>query len=302
MVCSSDDWLESPEPVPAAVARTGPDRASASSPSQSSSTTYDGGFRPARDLGDFKDEGDGEDLDSRFQPSQDIQEHLDSSDGESFIPPSSPASTPASAASNSSYATFDGGFQPAQDLQDFHHHESERNGDGNDGESNGGESNSSESNSGESNDAANDESQGLDEDHTTRIIPVPPVSQLFDTYEDLMTNLQGFHRENGAGIVVRTSYSRRDLRSGSQATRIVFECDRGRSRPSTSVGLRAPASQRIDCPYSLVVSAAEVDGRWKWSYKVSNHRHNHGPSLHASAHNIHRRRTKEHAEAWQCPW
>ena len=103
--------------------------------------------------------------------------------------------------------------------------------------------------------------------------------------------MQGFFRQNGAALVKRLTLQKCDINGTSVATRVVFICDRGPQRPSTSIGLRQTSSQKLDCPYRLIVTASQEQEIWKWKYRVTNNHHNHGPSLDPSAHNVHRRRT-----------
>ncbi|KYK60553.1 hypothetical protein DCS_01690 [Drechmeria coniospora] len=148
---------------------------------------------------------------------------------------------------------------------------------------------SSEASSETSSDDAND----------TPTIPTPPTPGVFDSYEKVYDFLQSFHRNNGAGIIKRTSgRTRHDFGQGEQPTRIVFICDRGLRYISKSTGLRKVTSQRTGCPYSITAFATQKM-EWKWSYRVTNGSHNHGPSRDPSAHNIHRRRTKEQKEIQQ---
>ncbi|KYK55510.1 hypothetical protein DCS_07473 [Drechmeria coniospora] len=128
------------------------------------------------------------------------------------------------------------------------------------------------------------------------VIPPPPPSSVFDTYEEMYSFLQTFHRDNGAAIVKRsTGGKKHDFGNGKQYSYIVFICDRGERRPSKSVGIRKVASQRIGCSYSIVASATKQMS-WKWTYRITNGHHNHGPSVDPSAHSIHRRRTSEQKE------
>ena len=122
-------------------------------------------------------------------------------------------------------------------------------------------------------------------------IPPLPLSPGFQTYDDAYNFIQGFLRENGAAVVKRSSSNKRDINGIALATRVLFICDRGPQRASTSVGLRKSSTQKIDCPFRILVTASRTEEAWKWDFCVTEAYHNHGPSLDPSAHNIHRRRT-----------
>ncbi|KAF4587749.1 transposase [Ophiocordyceps camponoti-floridani] len=127
-------------------------------------------------------------------------------------------------------------------------------------------------------------------------ITLPPPSPLFDTFEELYNFLQGFHRDHGAAIIRCASRGRHDFNGQTGPTEISYRCDRGGKPITTSVGLRKSATKRTGCPYRVTAKATQASD-WKWTYKVSNGRdHNHGPSMHPSAHIIHRRRTPAQKE------
>ncbi|PHH71106.1 hypothetical protein CDD80_5508 [Ophiocordyceps camponoti-rufipedis] len=127
-------------------------------------------------------------------------------------------------------------------------------------------------------------------------ITLPPPSPLFDTFEELYNFLQGFHRDHGAAIIRCASRGRHDFDGQMGPTEVSYRCDRGGKPITTSVGLRKSATKRTGCPYRVTAKATQASD-WKWTYKVSSGRdHNHGPSMHPSAHIIHRRRTPAQKE------
>ena len=128
-------------------------------------------------------------------------------------------------------------------------------------------------------------------DFSSEFEPLPP-SILFDSLDDLVDAVQDHMRANGACVVKKSPTNYRDFSGTRKPTSISLLCDRGRSRPSESTGLRLTASRKRDCPFKLMASASKSTD-WKWSYRVKNSSHNHPPSLDPSAHTIHRRRTKE---------
>ncbi|KAM4065122.1 transposase [Hirsutella rhossiliensis] len=134
------------------------------------------------------------------------------------------------------------------------------------------------------------EAHDHEEPPQTAIPPLPP-SPGFKTYNEAYNFIQGFLRDNGAAVIRRSSSRKRDIDGTSLATRIIFICDRGPQRASTSTGLRKTSTQKLDCPFRLLVTASCNEGIWKWDFRATEDHHNHGPSLDPSAHNIHRRRT-----------
>ncbi|PHH90039.1 hypothetical protein CDD83_4665 [Cordyceps sp. RAO-2017] len=123
-----------------------------------------------------------------------------------------------------------------------------------------------------------------------RDIPPPPPSPLFDSFEELYDFIQGFHRDNGAALVKKSSSRKRDIRGQTMPGHYVLVCDRGPRRASESAGIRKTSTQKLDCPVKITASTTKATD-WKWTYRVQQGEHNHAQSLDPSAHNIHRRRT-----------
>ena len=124
---------------------------------------------------------------------------------------------------------------------------------------------------------------------TDNVIPLPPTSAMYDSYNELYTFLQQFHRRNGAALAVRRSGSPQMVNGKMTYCYITLGCDRGEKRASRSVGVRKSSTQRLDCPVTIVAKTGKGKG-WKWLYEVRGE-HNHRPSLSPSAHAIHRHRT-----------
>ncbi|EQL02832.1 hypothetical protein OCS_01448 [Ophiocordyceps sinensis CO18] len=123
-----------------------------------------------------------------------------------------------------------------------------------------------------------------------REIPSLPPSPTFRTLDELYEFLQGWHRDNGAAIVKKSSNRKRAFNGQESPTHVVFACDRGPRRATASTGLRRTSTVKIDCPVKIVASTSEK-ADFLWTFRVEIGQHNHGQSIDPSAHEIHRRRT-----------
>ncbi|EAQ84339.1 hypothetical protein CHGG_08353 [Chaetomium globosum CBS 148.51] len=81
------------------------------------------------------------------------------------------------------------------------------------------------------------------------VIPSPPPSGLYDSFDELLAFLQTFHRDNGAAIKILKSANPREVYGERKYTYYVLACDRAGSQTSTSTGIRRSSTQRLDCPF-----------------------------------------------------
>jgi hypothetical protein len=81
-------------------------------------------------------------------------------------------------------------------------------------------------------------------------IPLPPVSGVYDTYDQLKAFLQDFYCRNGAALRVENSNSRKILGMMQKAT-VTLVCDKSGAPISVSTGLRRSSSQKCHCPFKL---------------------------------------------------
>jgi hypothetical protein len=118
-----------------------------------------------------------------------------------------------------------------------------------------------------------------DENFNPRI-PDPPPSPQFDSFNDLLSFLQDFYRNNGAALIKRSTCP----------SHVILGCDRGRIRPSESSGIRQTSTSKTGCLFKVIAKTnKKLNG--KWIYQVHDGSHNHTPSLHPAAHPTHRKRT-----------
>lgn len=130
----------------------------------------------------------------------------------------------------------------------------------------------------------------MDSVQPSAIPPLPP-SPVFESFDQIYDYLQGFYRENGAALVKRSSGGKRMINGNFIPTHIILGCDRGRGRPSKSLGLRSSSTTKINCPFK-VTAKTSLKAKGMWTYTVHGDGiHNHLQSLHPSAHQVHRKRT-----------
>ena len=61
------------------------------------------------------------------------------------------------------------------------------------------------------------------------VIPSPPLSGLYDSFDELLAFLQTFHRDNGAAIRILKSAIPREVYAKKKYTYYVLACDRAGS-------------------------------------------------------------------------
>ncbi|CAK7564475.1 MAG: hypothetical protein SEPTF4163_002369 [Sporothrix epigloea] len=106
--------------------------------------------------------------------------------------------------------------------------------------------------------------------------------------DELLAHLNSFAKQHGFAIVRRQAGNKR--KETGEYTRWSLCCDRDATRASQGLGLRKTATQKINCPWKGVATAKRGnDWKWSWYLRPGHERHNHGPSLHPSAHATHRK-------------
>lgn len=121
-------------------------------------------------------------------------------------------------------------------------------------------------------------------------IPPPPPSRQFETFEELFTFLQEFYRDNGAALVKKNTAKKRGRDGVLRLKYVKLACDRQKSHPSKSTGLRQrKSSKKPDCPFTIVARCNGATNNF-WVYEPTGS-HNHEASSDPSTHLVFRRRT-----------
>ncbi|KAK1246768.1 hypothetical protein MKX08_000570 [Trichoderma sp. CBMAI-0020] len=100
-------------------------------------------------------------------------------------------------------------------------------------------------------------SRDIEEVNRVAEIPPPPPSAVYDSFDDLMAFLQGFHRENGAAVRKLKSASPREINGVKTPTYVILVCDQAGSIASTSTGIRKSSTQRTECPFKITATATK---------------------------------------------
>ncbi|UNI23958.1 hypothetical protein JDV02_009745 [Purpureocillium takamizusanense] len=130
---------------------------------------------------------------------------------------------------------------------------------------------------------------------THQQIPLPPESGEYSTVNDLMAALNAFYATRGAAVVKKSASNYRVVNGVRIPTYYSVNCDRGPRRASASKGLRRASTLKLDCPFRIVAAATKASN-FRWSYRVVEPNHNHGPSSGPEAHAAHRKRTPAQRE------
>ncbi|KAJ6443810.1 nonselective cation channel [Purpureocillium lavendulum] len=126
-------------------------------------------------------------------------------------------------------------------------------------------------------------------------IPPPPESPEYPSINALMAGLNAFFAPRGAAVVKKSASNYRTVDGVRQPTYYSVTCDRGPRRASSSKGLRRATTLKLDCPFRIV-AAANKAADFRWTYRVVEPNHNHGPSSGPEAHAAHRKRTPAQRE------
>lgn len=126
-------------------------------------------------------------------------------------------------------------------------------------------------------------------------IPLPPESGEYPTINALMAALNAFYVTRGAAVVKKSASNYRIVNGVRMPTYYSVNCDRGPRRASSSKGLRRASTLKLDCPFRIVAAATKASD-FRWSYRVVEPNHNHGPSSGPEAHAAHRKRTPAQRE------
>ena len=105
----------------------------------------------------------------------------------------------------------------------------------------------------------------------------PPLQQ-FPDREALKESLQGFARDHGYGMAIKTS-SRPDEKKSGRAAKLWLRCDRGgtyrpRNGLTEETRKRKRTSRLTDCQF-LIIATGQSENLW--TFEVIQPFHNHGP-------------------------
>lgn len=103
---------------------------------------------------------------------------------------------------------------------------------------------------------------------------LPPPEGIYRSFEDLLTTVQQFAKEQGYGVVKLRASNYRD----GKPTRYDLVCDRGGVKYSSTAKKRNPSTRKVDCPWRAK-AVCEVQLSNQWRFAVQEQRHNHEPRL-----------------------
>ncbi|KAL3954621.1 hypothetical protein ACCO45_010184 [Purpureocillium lilacinum] len=141
-----------------------------------------------------------------------------------------------------------------------------------------------------SNPASQDAAQLQQQQQQQQQDPPAPESGEYPTINALMAALNAFYVTRGAAVVKKSASNYRIVNGVRMPTYYSVNCDRGPRRASSSKGLRRASTLKLDCPFRIVAAATKASD-FRWSYRVVEPNHNHGPSSGPEAHAAHRKRT-----------
>ena len=117
----------------------------------------------------------------------------------------------------------------------------------------------------------------------------PPPDDTYPSYEDALDALRSHGMQHGYGFYIQ----RTKPHSSDVKTRYYYQCDKSRIYSSKAT-VKSTSTRTTGCPFKLVIFKVkgEDDERVneQWRVEVTNSEHNHGPSLHPSAHHVYHKR------------
>jgi hypothetical protein len=131
-------------------------------------------------------------------------------------------------------------------------------------------------------------------DDTLGMDPIPEARYLrfgpTDTIQELKTEFNEWARTHGFAVIRANGRNKQD----GVYTRYDLRCDRyGLPRPSRSTGLRQTATRKCGCQFRATAANSEEGWILHRHSDEASRGHNHGQSIHASAHPQHRRVSDE---------
>ncbi|KAI6373633.1 hypothetical protein MCOR25_003407 [Pyricularia grisea] len=102
----------------------------------------------------------------------------------------------------------------------------------------------------------------------------PPPEGIYRSFEDLLSAVQQFSKEQGYGVVKLRASNYRD----GKPTRYDLVCDRGGVKYSSTAKKRNPSTRKVDCPWRAK-AVCEVQLSNQWRFAVQEARHNHEPRM-----------------------
>jgi hypothetical protein len=110
-----------------------------------------------------------------------------------------------------------------------------------------------------------------------------PAEATYPTAQDAIDALFAHGKEHG--YCLRLKRAKPDGRDKTK-TKYYYVCDRYGERNPRGFGVRNTSSIATNCEFQVIIRL--TDG--SWDLEVNRPLHNHGPSLHASAHQGHKKR------------
>ncbi|RYO85590.1 hypothetical protein DL764_009150 [Monosporascus ibericus] len=110
-----------------------------------------------------------------------------------------------------------------------------------------------------------------------------PPEGFFESREALFESINTYARPRGYAFITR-----RSTREKNGYLSVVFACDRSRQLPSKGARRRQTTTRMTECPFSVLAKESSEGWTLKYRHDVRYASHNHEPSLHPSAHPVHR--------------
>ena len=110
-----------------------------------------------------------------------------------------------------------------------------------------------------------------------------PPEDFFESREALFKSINSYAKPRGYAFITR-----RSTREKNGYLSVVFACDRSRQLPSMGARRRQTTTRMTECPFSVLAKESSEGWTLKYRSDVRHANHNHEPSLHPSAHPVHR--------------
>jgi hypothetical protein len=111
-----------------------------------------------------------------------------------------------------------------------------------------------------------------------------PPEGFFESRKALFESINLYAKPRGYAFITR-----RSTREKNGYLSVIFACDRSRQLPSEGMRRRQTTTRMTECPFSVLAKESSEGWTLKYRHDVRHTSHNHEPSLHPSAHPVHRR-------------
>lgn len=113
----------------------------------------------------------------------------------------------------------------------------------------------------------------------------PPPERTYDSFIELITDINSFAKTQGYAVVKRRTKKRKP--TDESFSKAVLVCDRGGVEYKDTAQTRVTRTRKVDCPWTCNAVLSQSSGLWEFKHRSTEH--SHPASIRAGAHPTHRK-------------